>query len=118
MRRLAFLVVAFCLAVGCFFSPVSKAEGVMSGGGGDKVAVGKDGMVATAHPLASKIGAEVLKKGGNAIDAPIAIQYALNVTEPMMSGIGGLRLHDGLRRRDEGNVDHQQQGACSGGSQT
>ncbi|WP_252606694.1 gamma-glutamyltransferase [Bacillus paralicheniformis] len=98
MRRLAFLVVAFCLAVGCFFSPVSKAEGVMSGGGGDKVAVGKDGMVATAHPLASKIGAEVLKKGGNAIDAAIAIQYALNVTEPMMSGIGGggfMMVYDG-----------------------
>lgn len=98
MRRLAFLVVAFCLAVGCFFSPVSKAEGVMSGGDGDKVAVGKDGMVATAHPLASKIGAEVLKKGGNAIDAAIAIQYALNVTEPMMSGIGGggfMMVYDG-----------------------
>ncbi|MFN2745859.1 MULTISPECIES: gamma-glutamyltransferase [unclassified Bacillus (in: firmicutes)] len=96
MRRLAFLVVAFCFAVGCFFSPVSKAEGVS--GSGEKVAVGKDGMVATAHPLASKIGAEVLKKGGNAIDASIAIQFALNVTEPMMSGIGGggfMMVYDG-----------------------
>lgn len=54
-----------------------------------QVDLGKDGMVATAHPLASEIGAEVLRKGGNAIDASIAIQYALNVTEPMMSGIGG-----------------------------
>ncbi|MED1739078.1 gamma-glutamyltransferase [Bacillus swezeyi] len=96
MKRLTSLFFVFCLTVGCFFSPVSKAEGVESSG--EKVAVGKDGMVATAHPLASKIGAEVLRKGGNAIDASIAIQFALNVTEPMMSGIGGggfMMVYDG-----------------------
>ncbi|MFJ7726778.1 gamma-glutamyltransferase [Neobacillus sp. NPDC097160] len=63
-----------------------------------QVAVGKDGMVATAHPLASEIGAEVLRTGGNAIDAAVAIQLALNVVEPMMSGIGGggfLMFYDG-----------------------
>ncbi|MBS4192136.1 gamma-glutamyltransferase [Bacillus sp. FJAT-49705] len=63
-----------------------------------QVAVGKDGMVATAHPLASEIGADVLKKGGNAIDAAVAIQFALNVVEPMMSGIGGggfMMVYDG-----------------------
>ncbi|AZU62272.1 gamma-glutamyltransferase [Neobacillus mesonae] len=63
-----------------------------------QVAVGKDGMVATAHPLASEIGAEVLRTGGNAIDAAVAIQLALNVVEPMMSGIGGggfMMVYDG-----------------------
>lgn len=54
-----------------------------------QVATGLDGMVTTAHPLATKVGADVLANGGNAIDAAVAIQFALNVTEPMMSGIGG-----------------------------
>lgn len=53
------------------------------------VATGDKGMVVTAHPLASEVGAQVLENGGNAVDAAVAIHYALNVAEPMMSGIGG-----------------------------
>lgn len=55
-------------------------------------------MVATAHGLATQIGVDVLEEGGNAIDAAIAIQFALNVVEPMMSGIGGggfMMVYDG-----------------------
>lgn len=47
------------------------------------------GAIATASPEATKAGEEILKKGGNAIDAAIAISFALGVTEPAMSGIGG-----------------------------
>jgi len=48
-----------------------------------------NGMVVCAHPEASKIGLEVLKKGGNAIDASIAIQYALAVCYPIAGNLGG-----------------------------
>ena len=47
------------------------------------------GIVATSHTLASQAGAEILKRGGSAMDAAIAANAVLGVTEPMMNGIGG-----------------------------
>ncbi|MCI0349271.1 MAG: gamma-glutamyltransferase, partial [Acidobacteriales bacterium] len=47
------------------------------------------GIVATSHTLASQAGAQILARGGSAIDAAIAANAVLGVTEPMMNGIGG-----------------------------
>ena len=49
----------------------------------------QNGMVATSHPLATQIGIDILKQGGNAIDAAIAANAALGLMEPTGSGIGG-----------------------------
>ncbi len=62
--------------------------------------VSKKAMVVSAHHLATKVGNDILKKGGNAIDATIAIQYALAVVYPRAGNIGGggfmvIRTKDG-----------------------
>jgi gamma-glutamyltranspeptidase / glutathione hydrolase len=63
-----------------------------------------DGMVSTVDPIASGVAATILREGGNAVDAAIALQYVLTVTQPHGSGIGGggfMVIYDA----DSGGVD-------------
>jgi len=56
---------------------------------GRSMVITPNGIVATSHYLASQAGAQILAKGGSPVDAAIASNAVLSVTEPMMNGIGG-----------------------------
>jgi len=85
------LGISLALLTACGTSPVPQAAapGPELQADRGKVASGAEGMVVSAHPLASEIGADVLRRGGNAADASVAVAFALSVVEPMMGGIGG-----------------------------
>ncbi|WP_285649776.1 gamma-glutamyltransferase [Allomuricauda sp. NBRC 101325] len=86
-RLLLFLVAITCFQ--CKKSEEIKLKTIQMERQPNEGVVGANGMVVTAHPLATSIGLEVLKKGGNAFDAAVAVQYALAVVLPKAGNIGG-----------------------------
>jgi gamma-glutamyltranspeptidase/glutathione hydrolase len=92
------LLSLLCIIISALFLPyVTYGQYEVS-----KSASGQHGMVVSPHPLATKVGLEILKGGGNAYDAGIAIEFALAVCFPVAGNIGGGGF--GLYRTSAGEV--------------
>ena len=87
----------FCLAalaaLSLAFAPVAQAQSqrrqLLEYPSIHHPVVGERGMVVTQNAIASEVGAEILRKGGNAVDAAVAVGFALAVTLPRAGNIGG-----------------------------
>lgn len=85
MKRLLFASLSFALIALLLCSPFHNGNA----GASKYPERAKRGMVVSSHYLASQVGVEIMKKGGSAVDAAIAVGFALAVTHPSAGNIGG-----------------------------
>ncbi|MFI9011980.1 gamma-glutamyltransferase [Actinosynnema sp. NPDC053489] len=80
-------------------------------------AVGFGGAVSSIDPDASQVGVDVLRRGGNAVDAAVAVAAALGVTDPFSAGVGGggFLVHYDARTRRVSTVDGRETAPASAG---
>ena len=95
--RIALALALASLAAPAFAQEAPEAPATQRVSGGDivaydqihKPAIGRGGMVVSQNRIAAEIGAAILRKGGNAVDAAIATAFALAVTLPRAGNVGG-----------------------------
>src|SRR5664280_514283 len=85
MNKTVSILLGLIIFTGCSIKSGKEKSGILEG----RNIVADSGMVVSAHPQSSRIGVSILQKGGNAIDAAVATEFALAVCFPEAGNIGG-----------------------------
>ena len=108
MMRFAFARLSLALAVALAIAPAARADNapppIIEGQARVLPVLAKNGMVVAQEGKAARIGVDILKRGGNAVDAAVAVGFALAVTLPRAGNLGGggfMLIHRAEDREDD-----------------